>query len=69
MTIVLPNSFTDWAAAATEISNELGQVGIKVNLDEPQYAQYSQTTQAGTFNAAIGGFGGTGIPYNDFNLR
>jgi peptide/nickel transport system substrate-binding protein len=68
MTITLPNSFTDWAAAATEISSELGKVGIKVNLDEPQYAQYSQTTQAGTFNAAIGGFGGTGIPYNDYNL-
>jgi peptide/nickel transport system substrate-binding protein len=68
MTITLPNSFTDWAAAATEISAELGKVGIKVSLDEPQYAQYSQTTQAGTFNAAIGGFGGTGIPYNDYNL-
>jgi hypothetical protein len=68
MTIVLPNNFTDWAAAATEISAELGKAGIKVSLDEPQYAQYSQTTQAGTFNAAIGGFGGTGIPYNDFNL-
>jgi peptide/nickel transport system substrate-binding protein len=68
MTITLPNAFTDWAAAATEISNELGQVGIKVNLDEPQFPQYTQATQAGTFNAAIGGFGGTGIPFNDFNL-
>jgi peptide/nickel transport system substrate-binding protein len=68
MTITLPNSFTDWAAAATEISTELGAVGIKVSLDEPQFAQYSQTTQAGTFNAAIGGFGGTGIPFNDYNL-
>ena len=67
MTIVLPNSFTDWAAAGTEISTELGKVGIKVSLDEPQYAQYSQTIQAGTFNAAIGGFGGTGSPYTDFN--
>jgi peptide/nickel transport system substrate-binding protein len=54
-------------AAATEISNELGKVGIKVSLDLPQYAQYSQTTQAGTFDAAIGGFGGTGNPYTDFN--
>jgi peptide/nickel transport system substrate-binding protein len=68
MTITLPNSFTDWAAAATEISTELSAVGIKVSLDEPQYAQYSQTTQSGTFNAAIGGFGGTGIPYNDYDL-
>jgi peptide/nickel transport system substrate-binding protein len=67
MTIVLPNSFSGGGAAATEISTELGKVGIKVTLDEPQYAQYSQTIQAGTFDAAIGGFGGTGSPYTDFN--
>jgi len=67
MTIVLPNSFTDWVAAATETSSELGAVGIKVTLDEPQYAQYSDEIQGGTFDAAIGGFGGTGSPYTDFN--
>ncbi len=67
MTIVLPNSFSDWVAAATETSNELGAVGVKVTLDEPQYAQYSSEIQAGTFDAAIGGFGGTGSPYTDFN--
>jgi peptide/nickel transport system substrate-binding protein len=42
-------------------------VGIKVGLDEPQYAQYSQDIQTGAFNAAIGGFGGTGSPYTDFS--
>jgi peptide/nickel transport system substrate-binding protein len=67
MTIVLPNSFTDWVAAATETSSELNAVGIKVTLDEPQYAQYSDEIQGGTFDAAIGGFGGTGSPYTDFN--
>jgi peptide/nickel transport system substrate-binding protein len=67
MTIVLPNSFTDWVAAATETSTELGAVGFKVTLDEPQYAQYTQAIQGGTFDAAIGGFGGTGSPYTDFN--
>jgi peptide/nickel transport system substrate-binding protein len=67
MTIVLPNNFTDWVAAATEIKNELGAVGIKVSLDLPQFAQYSQAIQTGTFDAAIGGFGGTGNPYTDFN--
>lgn len=67
MTIVAPNSFTDWVAAATEIGNELGKVGIKVSLDLPQYSQYSQSTQSGTFDAAIGGFGGSGNPYTDFN--
>jgi peptide/nickel transport system substrate-binding protein len=67
MTIVLPNSFSDWVAAATEVSTELGAVGIKVTLDEPQYAQYSQATSSGSFDTAIGGFAGTGNPYSDFN--
>jgi peptide/nickel transport system substrate-binding protein len=67
MTIVMPNSFTDWVAAATEVGSELAAVGIKVSLDEPQYAQYSQDIQTGAFNAAIGGFGGTGSPYTDFS--
>ena len=44
MTIMLPNNFTDWAAAATEVASELGAVGIKVSLDEPQYAQYELQT-------------------------
>jgi peptide/nickel transport system substrate-binding protein len=67
MTIVLPGSFSDWLAASTEIKNELANVGINVTLDLPQYAQYSSEIQSGTFDAAIGGFGGTGSPYTDFN--
>jgi peptide/nickel transport system substrate-binding protein len=67
MTIAMPNSFSDWVAAATEVSNELGAAGLKVSLDLPQFPQYQQDIQAGTFDAAIGGFGGTGIPYTDFN--
>ncbi len=67
LSIILPNSFTDWVAAATEIKNELSAVGIKVSLDLPEFPQYSQQIQAGTFDAAIGGFGGTGNPYTDFN--
>jgi peptide/nickel transport system substrate-binding protein len=67
LSVVLPNSFSDWLAAATEIKNELGADGINVSLDLPQYAQYSSQTQAGNFDAAIGGFGGTGSPYLDFN--
>jgi peptide/nickel transport system substrate-binding protein len=67
MTIVMPTNFSDWVAAATEVRTELGAAGIKVTLDLPQYAQYSTTIQAGTFDAAIGGFGGTGNPYTDFN--
>jgi peptide/nickel transport system substrate-binding protein len=67
ITVVLPNSFTDWVAAATEVVSELNAAGLKASLDLPQYPQYQQDIQAGTFTAAIGGFGGTGIPYTDFN--
>jgi peptide/nickel transport system substrate-binding protein len=63
----MPTNFSDWVAAATEVRTELGAAGIKVTLDLPQYAQYSSSIQAGTFDAAIGGFGGTGNPYTDFN--
>jgi peptide/nickel transport system substrate-binding protein len=67
MTIVLPNNFSDWVAAATEVKSQLAKVGISVTLDEPQYAQYQTSIGSGNFDAAIGGFGGTGNVYNDFN--
>jgi len=68
MTIVMPGNFSDWVAAAKEVVNQLGSVGINASLDLPQYAQYSQSIQAGTFDAAIGGFGGSGDPYTDYSL-
>jgi peptide/nickel transport system substrate-binding protein len=67
MTISAPQDFSDWVAAAKEVANQLGAVGIKVTLDLPQYDAYSKATQGGTFDAAFGGFGGTGDPYTDFN--
>jgi len=67
MTIVVPTNFTDWVAAATEVTNELKSVGINATTDLPQYAQYASQTQSGSFNAAMGGFGGAGVPYTDFN--
>ena len=68
MSIVMPGNFSDWVAAAKEVVNQLGAVGIAATLDLPQYAQYSSTIQAGTFDAAIGGFGGSGDPYTDYNV-
>jgi peptide/nickel transport system substrate-binding protein len=67
MSIVMPNNFSDWVAGAKEVSQQLTAVGINVKLDLPQFAQYQQTISAGTFNAAMGGFGGTGDPYTDYN--
>jgi peptide/nickel transport system substrate-binding protein len=68
MTIVMPGNFSDWVAAAKEVVNQLAAVGIAASLDLPEYAQYSQSIQGGTFDAAIGGFGGNGDPYTDFSL-
>jgi len=68
MSIVMPGNFSDWVAAAKEVAQELTSVGINATLDLPQYAQYSQSIDAGTFDAAIGGYGGSGDPYTDFNL-
>ena len=67
MSIVMPTNFSDWVAAATEVKTELGKAGIDVTLDLPQFAQYQQEIGAGTFDAAIGGYGGSGNPYTDFN--
>ena len=49
MSIVMPGNFSDWVAAAKEVTNQLGKAGIKVTLDLPQYAQYSTAIQGGTF--------------------
>ena len=68
MSIVMPGNFSDWVAAATEVKNELTAIGINATLELPQYPQYSQAIQGGTFDAAIGGFGGSGDPYTDFDL-
>jgi len=67
MTLVMPNNFSDWIAAAKEVNTELGAAGISVKLDLPEYTQYEKAIQAGTFDAAMGGFGGSGSPYTDFN--
>jgi peptide/nickel transport system substrate-binding protein len=67
MTLVMPNNFSDWIAAAKEVGTQLGAVGISVKLDLPQYAQYEKEIGEGTFDAAMGGFGGSGSPYTDFN--
>ncbi len=67
MTVTMPANFTDWVAAGKEVVNQLTPLGFKVNIDTPQFPQYSNATQNGTFDAALGGFGGTGDPYTDFN--
>lgn len=67
MSIMMPSNYSDWVAAGKELVNELDKIGINASLDTPQAAQYTSATQAGKFDAAFGGYGGTGDPYTDFN--
>jgi peptide/nickel transport system substrate-binding protein len=67
MSIMMPANYSDWVAAGKEVVNQLGAIGIKVTLDTPQATPYTSATQSGKYDAAFGGFGGTGDPATDFN--
>jgi peptide/nickel transport system substrate-binding protein len=67
MSVMMPANYSDWVAAGKEIVNELGAIGINAKLDTPQATQYTSATQTGNYDAALGGYGGTGDPYTDFN--
>jgi peptide/nickel transport system substrate-binding protein len=67
MSIMMPANYSDWVAAGKEVVNQLSAVGIKVTLDTPQATPYTSATQSGKYDAAFGGYGGTGDPYTDFN--
>jgi peptide/nickel transport system substrate-binding protein len=67
MSIMMPANYSDWVAAGKEVVNELGAIGIKASLDTPQATPYTSATQSGNYDAAFGGYGGTGDPYTDFN--
>ena len=69
MTIVMPTNFSDWVAAGKEVVNAARRGR---HQGQPRHCRSTRSTRAGhrrpgTFDAAIGGFGGTGDPYTDFN--
>lgn len=65
--IVVPSNYSDWVGAAQQIATNLGQVGIRVTLDEPTSEVYTNDTETGAFQAAIGSFGGSGSAYSAFD--
>jgi peptide/nickel transport system substrate-binding protein len=67
MSIMMPSNYSDWVAGGKEVVNQLGAIGVKATLDTPTADQYISATQAGNFDVAFGGYGGTGDPYTDFN--
>ncbi len=67
MTLSMPGNYSDWVTAGKETANQLGNIGIKVNLDLPQATQFQTEIQSGNFDVAMNGFAGSGVPYTDFN--
>ena len=67
MSIMMPANYSDWVAGGKEVVTELKAAGIDASIDTPQATSYTNATQSGKFDAAFGGYAGTGDPYTDFN--
>jgi len=65
--LTTPNSYSDWLQAAQTVQTQLAAIGIKVQLKQPQPAAYQEALNNGDFDLAIGGYGGTGSVFQDFN--
>ena len=62
-----PQGWTDWNGAATEIATELTALGLNVTANFTDYNGWANGNSNGTFDANIGGFGGTGSAYTTFD--
>jgi peptide/nickel transport system substrate-binding protein len=67
ISITTANGYTDWLRGVQEVQKQLGAVGIAVKVVQPQPAAYQLALQNGDYDLAMGGFGGTGSVYQDFN--
>lgn len=62
----VPNGYSDWLRAAQEVVKQLGAIGIKVKLLQPQPAAQQLDLNNGNFEAAIASSGGADL-YTAFN--
>lgn len=67
MSITTANGYTDWLRGVQELQRQWEAVGINVEIDTPQPAAYQLALRNGDFDLAMGGIGGTGSVYRDFN--
>lgn len=67
LSITTANGYTDWLRGVQEVQRQWEAVGIKVEIDTPQPAAYTQAQRNGEFDLIMGGTGGTGSVYRDFN--
>ena len=67
LTITTANGYTDWLRGVQEVQRQWGAVGVDVSVDTPQPAAYQLALRNGEFDFAMGGTGGTGVLFRDFN--
>ncbi len=67
LSITTANGYTDWLRGVQEVQRQWGDIGIEVDVDTPQPAAYQLALRNGDFDFAMGGTGGTGDLFRDFN--
>ena len=67
LSITTANGYTDWLRGVQEVQSQWGAVGIDVKIDTPQPAAYQLALRNGDYDIAMGGTGGTGSIFRDFN--
>lgn len=67
LSITTANGYTDWLRGVQEVQKQWGAVGIDVKIATPQPAAYQLALRNGDYDLAMGGTGGTGSLFRDFN--
>ena len=67
ITITTANGYNDWLKGVQEVQKQWSAIGIDVKVDTPQPAAYQLALRNGEFDMAMGGTGGTGSLFRDFN--
>lgn len=67
LSITTANGYTDWLRGVQEIQRQWTAIGIDVKIDTPQPAAYQLALRNGEYDFAMGGTGGTGSIFRDFN--
>ena len=66
-TIQIPTGWTDWIQTSQMIAQDLGQLGMSVQVETPQYGAYAEDQTNGSFTGVLAGAGGQPDPYWSFN--
>jgi len=67
-TITTANGYNDWLKGVQEVQKQWGAIGIDVKVETPQPAAYQLALRNGEYEFAMGGTGGTGSLFRDFNM-